>query len=121
MIPVQEMLTWTTDEAHVKVLGVTPPGQTFHIENDRGLWFAWFQSNKDTTVWKSEPSADPRVALFEAYVWVHIGKQEPTDPRWIRGKSDPNKVGPSMGGGSSIPDPEDLDPEEVGNLYHRHK
>jgi hypothetical protein len=118
MASLQEMSAWSAEEAYREVMASMPDGWSFSITRQEGPWVGLFLDTDGGQVWRSEPSADPRIVLIESYVWIHIGRSEPSDPRWARRPDRP--AAPPMGFKSNVPDPDDLNPEEIAGLYKSH-
>lgn len=119
MVPIQEMMAWTADDAHEEIVSALPPGVSFDVQRDHGLWTSSLRNAEDIDIWASTPSADLRIALIEAYVWLHIGNKEPTGPHWGRRTQDPIQVTAKVGSSADIPDPDDLNPSEIEALYSK--
>jgi len=114
MVSIQEMSTWSADDARAAVYDKLPKGWTFEVEGSNALWYGSLSDSEGLTKWSSSPSADIRVVCIDAYVWLHLGESKPTDPRWTRREDSPLM---GVSGGHQVPDPDDLNPEEVLKLY----
>ncbi len=120
MLSIEEVTTWTTEEAYAEVLTHLPKGCTFNIEREQeaGYWMANILDETGAWLWSSDPASDPRIAILNAYGWLHARSDPGRHPAWVRRGEIDSKVVTGRYGlpGVHVPDPEDLDPEEVERM-----
>lgn len=124
MLTIEEMSAWTADDVQDQIRGMTPVGLVFSTGLENGVWFARFSdSATNDTLWE-DFGIDRRILLFNAYGWVWMRQvwtrhKSPStnDTPWVRRREITAAVATRQG--NHIPDPEDLDPDEVAAVYNR--
>ncbi len=120
MHSLEEMTAWTAEDAQAAILASLPEGWSFIPKTVSGWAVAQFTDENGKVVWEDH-SADVRLLFFNAYGWLHLREHKPRSPAWkLRTKevdlyrpTQPGQVYPHV----PVPDPEDLDPEEVKAVY----
>jgi hypothetical protein len=129
MLSLEEMTTWTVEDIQAQIDAYKAKDLFFRFDFDRELmfWHARFErfdeaQRKRVIVWEDH-GADERITLFNAFGWVWARSQTPLpkDSPW-RPRPDVtlHHVNQKVAArGHSVPDPEDLDPEEIKAVYEK--
>jgi len=128
MLTLEEMTVWTCEDIAVQVNMLKAKDLFFHFEFDKDsqFWHVKFErfdekQKKRVVVWEDR-GVDQKVTLFNAFGWVWARTQAtpPKDSPWRPRRQEltrrmvTNQVAAQ---GHSVPDPEDLDPEEIRAVY----
>lgn len=119
MPTLEEVTAWSGEELEAEARHLLPEGWGLSYEQGTdGWWRASIFDAEQQVVW-ADSHADPRHLLLNAYGWLLVRGQQPTDPQWRRRRElSPRAVRGDLGlRGVTIPDPEDLDPSEVRAVY----
>lgn len=128
MLSVEEMTAWTNDDILVQIETLKPKGTFFRcvFNEEERFWHARFErfdeaQRKRVVLWE-EFGPDERLTLFNAFGWIWARQQPlpPKDSPWSPHRRDLRQQavrGRATTPGHSVPDPEDLDPEEVQAVY----
>ncbi len=118
------MTTWTFDEAVAQVYMSLPEGWGFKRTSSEGYHTASIVDDQAVEVWTcEEPLPDPRMIALEAYGWLYAQKHQVQHPKWVRHHEiDRHQILGKVGlPGISVPDPGDLDPAEIDEMYKNHR
>lgn len=119
---------WDVDRTLDEIQALLPPGWAFRFEPHlRGFWVAEFYDKSKALLWEdANPAAN--LLLFDAYGWIKERVQPRKTPgpgsNWVRRRElTVQQVSAEALQRSRLPDPPDLDPNEVASVYdsHRHK
>jgi hypothetical protein len=119
MATIEEMTAWTLEEIQAEIRAALPEKWRFEFLTEDGQWRTRFLGVEGECLWW-RTYLEPRVLLLDAYGWLwrQQHRQLPTNPAWIprdRRKLVPvGKVGLQ---GVTVPDPEDLNPDEIDAVY----
>ena len=112
----EEMVTWDLPEVLLHIHKSLPEGWQYTRGGGPGCHTASIQDESGIEVWgASEPLPDERLISLEALGWLYSRQHEIRDPKWVRRREvTPSLVAGRLGlPGVSVPDPEDLDPDEI--------
>jgi len=114
----EEVSAWSNDELDAQIHSLLEPGWTFNVRPEDGWWYGIVADAEGGQEW-ADSQADVRLLLLNAYGWLYTHRQQPKDPLWRRRQElDPRVVrGQVSLCGVTVPDPEDLDPNEVRAVY----
>ncbi len=124
MHTVDDLNAWTNTEVVLQIEALKPVGTAFiHGQDPETLfWTARFETTDGNVLW-SDASPDERLSLFNAFgwVWVQSQPQPSLTSRWRRGPELTREVVTKRVAlnGHTVPDPEDLNPEEVRAVYEK--
>jgi hypothetical protein len=119
MLTVEEITSWTVDQLLTELLGLLSPQEVFDERIVEGGWTTASVTRVEgptrTVLWSgTEP--DRRLLLLNAFGWVWLRGQKTKHPVWKpRG---PEGARPAPRPHPAVPDPPDLDPEEVTRLVY---
>lgn len=119
MPSVEEMSAWTEEETRAAIHVLLPEGWHFNLLRREGMLVAQFLGPDGGEIWaRAEP--DRKILLLNAYGWLWSRGKSPEHPMW-RSRTKLTRVPVHRVGlpGVEVPDPEDLDPEEVVSVYAR--
>jgi hypothetical protein len=118
MFSLQEMTAWTPGEIEAAVHTALPPGWRFSFELVESFYWASYTDADEKVVWARE-NPDLRIVLLDAYGWLWARKNEASRPFWRprHFETPPPKPGPMSHPGIPVPDPADLDPDEIAVVY----
>ena len=119
MFSLEEMSSWDVQDVRAAIISDLPGGWKFIAEVVNGWYFAKFLDDVERVVWEDQ-SADQRLLFFSAYGWMHLRNHKPRIPAWKLRTSEVNPTETIAGRAAphiEVPDPEDLDPEEVRSVY----
>ena len=116
----EEMSAWGLEDIESAIHHDLPKGCTFQrgYNEDVAGW-ASISDAEGKIVWETDNVPDERILLLNVYGWLLSRQTKARHPAWVRRfETTPRPViGPLSLPGVSIPDPEDLDPTEVGSVY----
>jgi len=119
--PLEEMTAWSIDEIVAAIYTLVPREWYFdRWDDDHGL-HARVVANETGEVMWDDTHADERLLLFNAYGWLWARNQPklaPDDP-WNRRRELTSAAVSRMA--MRIPDPEDLQPDEIRSVYEQHR
>jgi len=126
----EELLLWSNADVCREIQQLLEPNWVFDygFDNSEGVWVARVvqeESAEDDTpekiLWDAvEP--DERLVLFDAYgwLWLKTQKKPVEDSPWRRTR-ELTRESVSKYIHSKVPDPEDVQPEEVKAVYEQHQ
>jgi hypothetical protein len=125
MPTLEEMTAWSLEEIRGEVKRLLTKGWSFSIvwDQEEQIWFAQIERDPgedegpDPVVVWSGFGPDEKILLFNVYGWLWLKiqpKPQGASP-WVR-KRELTTVGVTRKA-LGIPDPEDVDPEEVLSVY----
>ena len=118
MINIEEASTWTTEEVLEKLQEAIPPSWKFEHALVENWCHAAIMDGEGEILWSGE-NVDPRVLFLEALGWYLVKDHKPTNPAWRpRDREVPLHRPTTL---ETIPDPGDLDPDEVAAVYKDEK
>lgn len=122
MPSLEEMTIWSTEDLNRQIQLCLPPGWTMQSLSEDGIYSATVLDQAGDVQWRGQRT-DYRLLQLDIYGWLITRGVKPQSLAWSRRDNlTPKKVGRDIGlGGPTIPDPEDLDPEEVRAVYEKHK
>lgn len=120
-IPTLEEIAFLPEaEAEAAILATIPPAYRLDIELREREIYAALVDEADNVLWDGT-SSDRRVLLFDVYGYVLRTLGGPkVHPRWARSGevNIPARFGVrAYQGDVRVPDPEDLEPEEIQRIY----
>lgn len=121
MLTIEEMSAWTADDVLDQIQGRVPEGLTFFTGLENGVWFVRFtrHDNLNEVVWE-DFGIDRRILLFNAYGWIWMLQKQPSlHSPWVRRREITAASATRRANFGDIPDPEDLNPDEVAAVYNK--
>ncbi len=116
MIAIEEVALLSTEEAVAEVFVRLPAGWRFEREHYEGFYVGTLQNSDREVQWTSDPSPDLKIVALDACGWLHARDHKPQNPNWVRRRDTVGTL-PVQGRmslpGLNLPDPGDLDPEEI--------
>ena len=120
--PLEEMTAWSLDEIVGAIYTLVPKPWVFeHWQDDDYVFHARVKvKSSEQSLWE-DTHADERLLLFNAYGWLWARNQPklPPDDPWVRRRELTSSAVSRMALG--IPDPEDLQPDEIKSVYEQHR
>lgn len=120
MLALEELFMLSTEELESTVLRSVPEGFSLMLDLKDG-WFSASLLDAKGNVWWERSSPDPRIPLYDAVgYFLHLRGSQPRHPAWQRRGEVivPSSVGnKAHQAHTPIPDPEDLDPQELLAVY----
>jgi hypothetical protein len=118
----EEMTAWSTEETLSEVYSILPANWKFRYGTGGPYPTASIIDEQGGVRWESG-FPDFKMLLFDAYGWLreHLHKQDPSHPAWETRKRDDfrvpctGKVG--LANSPPVPEPGDIDPDEVAMVY----
>lgn len=112
---IEEITTWTADEALANIRLSLPKDWVFQPSSDAGFVSAVILDGEGTEQWIcEEPLPDPLLIYLEAYGWLHTRTSTVRHPIWNRrGEIAREAIKGQRGFPTVINDPEDVDPSEI--------
>jgi len=127
MPTIEEMTAWSSDDIVAAISVSLPPGVQFDYGYDRdaGTWFIRFWQVKDSKkeVLYEDWGWEQRITYLNGYGWVWA-RQRPPPPSISPWKPRQREVTPQAvqrRAHARVPDPEDLDPNEIKAVYDRYR
>ena len=124
MPTLEEMTAWSAEEIEGAIRCSLPAGFYFEcgLDQEAGAWFArfWRPSESQRTVLYQDWGIDQRLTYFNAYGWLWAQKQPkpPAHSLWARRREVTREtVQQRAFRGVRVPDPPDLDPEQIEAVY----
>lgn len=126
----EELLLWSNADICKQIQVLLEPNWAFDyaFDNSGGVWVARVvvkasadDDTEEKTLWEgNEP--DERLVLFDAYGWLWLKTQTrpAKDSPWHRTR-ELTRESVSKYINSKIPDPEDVQPDEVQAVYEEHQ
>lgn len=122
----EEMTGWTPTEIEAAIRKIKPQGVNFEcgIDREAGAWFVqfWQDNQGKKNILFEDWGFEQRIVYFNAYGWAWARQRGPTQRTspWTRrqGEVTPQVV-QRKAKASSIPDPADLDPNQIRAVYDR--
>lgn len=119
----EEISAWSAEEIRAEIQGLLPAGWKVASDQDNGgFWYICIErpGEEGSIAEIEEAHADERMALLNVFgrLWLKrlpaVGEESP----WRR-RQDLSRAGvtAAVSRGSSIPDPGDLDPNEIATVY----
>lgn len=122
MLPLAEITAWSIDDIRAAIITSVPAGWRFLPEFVNGWFYAKFTDASGNILWQDD-EADERLLFLNAYGWLHLRHHKPKHPVWkprtgeVNLRGDLSRRGHVGSPAIQVPDPEDLDPEEVRAVY----
>ena len=117
MATLEEMTTWAPDDIQGEILTMLPEGWRFEFIPEDQQWRARFLNAEGTILWWNT-YIEPRFLLFDAFGWLFRRHHKTVNPIWTpRSQREFVPVGKVGLQGVTVPDPEDLDPDEIAAVY----
>lgn len=118
---IEEMTTWTADEALVQVHVSLPKGWRFQTTTVDRFTTAYIYDADGVEQWQSEePHPDLRFVYLEAYGWLNTRTASIRHPAWNRRREiNSQVVADRFGIKVDVPDPEELDPEMIADRVRK--
>ncbi len=112
-----EMTAWSLDEVRAHLRRVLPSGWKFEQgEAEEFLWAQILDENGGA-IW-DHVHMDERLLLLDAFCWLYFRPQpKPENSVWSERRAELTRRGVMQKVLESVPDPEDLNPEEVRSVY----
>jgi len=127
MVSPEEVAAWSIDELRAEILHLLPTNwQLGTDENRSGYWtlkIYSFDDDQNPVIELEKENADLRLALLDVFGWLWFKKmpQPSQDSPWVR-KNDPTVASVTRRAQRiNVPDPEDLDPEEIARVHKSRK
>lgn len=114
-----EMTAWSLEETRFHLQNVLPKGWKFEQGVDEEYLWARVLQDDGVVVWDNI-HLDERTLLLDAYCWLHFRSQPKLDRSsvWAERRVELTRRGVTQRV-MSVPDPEDLDPEEIRSVYEQ--
>lgn len=124
MVTFEEMSAWTADEIQAHIQAALPSTIlfSFGLDKDGGVWSVRFdrieQDGSIVGLW-SDTGFEHRILLLNAYGWIwnQIAPRPDHASPWIRRREITAEAVTRRVVFGHVPDPEDLDPDEVDSVY----
>jgi hypothetical protein len=117
----EEMTAWGTDETLAEVYVILPTGWKFNLNVSGDYPVAEIVDEQGEVKWE-DGSSDLKMLLFHAYGWLrNLLPRSAPHPEWGTRRRDDYRI-PCVGkvglaNAPSVPDPADLDPDEIATMY----
>jgi hypothetical protein len=128
MITVEEISAWAPAEILEEIRKAVPDATVTHQQSEEGFWETCVQQLDSTgapVVLVEDQSIDERLGLLNAFgaIWFSQLPSPPPDSPWVRRSEVTRVVVPAQAraGGTPSPDPEDLDPQQIQEIYRSHE
>ena len=115
MFTLTEAAAWSVDETLLKVMEDMPVGWRFHDRTVGNTFYAWVTDDSGAQVWSGEQQ-DRKLLLLDCLGWLRIRGHQTSNPMWRARASEVPLHRPSIAP-SPVPDPPDLDPDEISAVY----
>jgi hypothetical protein len=116
----EEMAHWTVDDINAQILLALPKGWKFDLQTHPDHWRAAYKTETGDEVWAEEHYA-LRILLMSAFGWLWQQKNPArVHPAWNPNPSRPLAPVRRSEPQHTIPDPEDLNPENIRAVYAEH-
>ncbi len=118
MPTLEETTLWTAEDVATQIKLILPVGWSVTYEGSSGKPYdGLIKDENSLPVW-SGSSTDRRLLLFDVYGWLLVRRRKGSNPFWVRSGTPTPKpvVGVVSLDGVSVPDPEDLDLDEIQSV-----
>jgi hypothetical protein len=115
MFTVEEITAWSIDELTTEISVLLPPGVVLKIDSQQGYFVARL-TNTDGSLVREEVNPDQRLALLNIFGGLWTTPSVSDDSPWHR-RREFLRSPIDMFNCQEVPDPEDLNPDEVQALY----
>lgn len=119
----EEMSAWSIEETKAEIQALMPKGWTLLTLQAEGYWKVTVHrlgENLESVLEIEESSVDLKIALLNVYGPLYLKTLPAGSSHWQRWGELTEKR-PSRKPSKDLPDPEDLDPQEVEQLYSTRK
>lgn len=120
MPSIEQIATWTVEEILGEIQRLLPEGTAFVEAAKEGWHVATVQQrgaeNAEPQILWTDNGPDRRLVLLNAFGWLWLRGQKPKHPAWKPRGTEPARRHPA-GAFPTVPDPPDLDPENVRSVY----
>lgn len=114
MFTLAETTTWTAEDTLMKVREALPDGWTIRERFSGSKYYADLFDQDGATMWSGEQE-DPRLLFLDCLGWLSVRGYKTKNPVWKARDTEVPLHRPAIS--TSIPDPPDLDPDEVAAVY----
>ena len=120
MPSIDQISIWTNEETVAEIKRLLPEDSSFEEDFQDGWFFGSIQqtlpsSPESTILWKGD-GPDRHLLLLNAFGWLWLRGQKESHPIWRpRPNSQPSRRHPAPF--PNIPDPPDLDPDHIREVY----
>jgi hypothetical protein len=115
MFTVEEITAWSIDELITEIRVLLPPGVALTVDSQPG-YFVVRLTNAEGSLVQEEVNPDQRLALLNIFGCLWSTPSVSDDSPWRRRREFPRRP-IDMANRQDVPDPEDLNPDEVQSLY----
>jgi hypothetical protein len=116
MFSLEEISSWSLDEIRFHIRELLLKGQRFSVTPTEGGWVARIEDTGGTRLWEHS-GWDERILLLDAFGWLWLRQQARPSPDSPWNRRNPLTQKSLELQLPPIPDPEDVDPEEVLAVY----
>jgi hypothetical protein len=114
---VEEMTTWTADEAEAQLRKLLPEGWSLVLRQEEGWFSAYVLDGLGELQW-SDWNADRRLLCLNGVGVMWLRGQKPHHPAWRPRRDNARPPTPPK---ADVADPPDLDPKEVQSVYGKRR
>lgn len=114
MFSLGETTTWTAQDAYERLKGSLPREWVLKHETQDGWHRALIFDGEGNQKWAGE-QADPKILFLDALGWWRLQTHQVQNPVWRPRTQEVTLQRPPLK--EEIPDPLDLDPNEVESVY----
>lgn len=119
MFSIEEIMTWTAEEAVARLRVVIPTTWTFEYSVDADGWHQIsLLDEKKEVQWVGE-RVDLKLLALDALGWLRVRGHQTQNPIWKPREREVPLFRPQIQ--ETTPDPPDLDPDEVSAVYRDKK
>jgi hypothetical protein len=115
LFSLEETTTWTSDDALARLKQTLPASWELKHSVEQGWYRATIQNEEGEQQWAGE-HPDPKILFLDALGWLRLRNHQTKNPAWRR-RRERGVVLVRPGTQDVVPDPPDLDPDEVGVVY----
>lgn len=116
MFSLEETLTWTAEDAHERLQAVVPAGWSVERSEEAGWHRVALLDAAGVEQWAGE-HPDPKFIALDALGWLRLRDHRVKNPAWKPREAEVPLFREPGVVQSPVPDPPDLDPDEVATVY----
>lgn len=115
MFTLAETALWSEDETLMRVMDSLPVGWLFHESRVGTTFHASVTDAAGAQAWSGEQN-DRKLLFLDCLGWLRVKDHKTKNPMWRGRDVEVALYRPSIAP-SPIPDPPDLDPDEIASVY----
>lgn len=116
MFSLEETTTWTAEDVLVRIRLSIPTTWKLNWSFDGGWYHASLLDSEGGTQWSGE-HPDQKFLFLDILGWLTVRDHKVKHPAWKPREQEVPLYRPPVPSTSGIPDPPDLDPDEVDVVY----